>query len=250
MAGDQVLGAAENELHPLVQTAADSQRQRAGHHGGTAHIGLHRQHVVRGLHGVATGIKSDPLAHQRRHHGRIAITGRVVVELQQHRLALAATANRPDPDMAGLAQRFTGGDAGSNLIPGQTTNEQQGRFRQTHGVDLFRTAIGDVTYPASRLEQRIQFTGFRVALLAKIQFTRSLGGVEPLGERVATLQIPAFTDQRHPLDPARFEATGGALNGTQNILLLTGGTKMDQCLVAIETELGALAPIGGRSLGG
>ena len=250
VAGDQVLGAAENELHPLVEAAADGERQGAGHHGGPTHVGLHRQHVVRGLHGVATGVEGDALAHQSRHHGGVAIPGRVVVQLQQHGLALAAAAHRPDPDMAGLAQSFACGDAGGDLIATQAADQQQGGLRQAHGVDLFRATVGHLAHPAGRLDQRLQLEGIRCALLAEVQFTLPLGGIEALGESVTALQIPTLTDQAHPLDAARFESTSRTLNCAQDILLQDGGTQVDQGLLTAETEQGAFTPVGGSSLGG
>ncbi len=54
VAGDQVLGAAKDELHPLVEPAQRGQRQCAGHDGGAAHVTLHGEHPLGALHGVAT----------------------------------------------------------------------------------------------------------------------------------------------------------------------------------------------------
>ncbi|MNC52587.1 hypothetical protein D3C75_1019410 [compost metagenome] len=46
MAGDQVLGAAEDELHPLVEAAQYGQRQGAGDNGRPPHVMLHGEHAL------------------------------------------------------------------------------------------------------------------------------------------------------------------------------------------------------------
>ena len=118
--------------------------------------------------------QSDPLAHQRRDHGGVGIPGRVVVELQQHRLALAATAHRPDPDMTRFTQGFASGDAGGHLVTAEAANEQQSGLRQAHGVDGFRAAVGHLAHPVGRFEQGGEFGRFLLALFTKIELANPL----------------------------------------------------------------------------
>ncbi|MNJ37075.1 hypothetical protein D3C77_318820 [compost metagenome] len=152
--------------------------------------------------------------------------------------------------MTGLPQGFSCGDAGGDLIATQAADQQQGGLRQAHGVDLFRATVGHLAHPAGRLDQRLQLAGIRCALLAEVQFTLPLGGIEALGEGVTTLQIPALAGQAHPLDATRLESAGCPLNGAQGILLLGGGAQVDQGLLTAETEQGAFTPDGGSGLGG
>ena len=130
VAAHHVVRAAQVELHALVQATGDGERQRAGDGGRTAHVGLHGVHERALLQAVAAGVESDAFSDQTGKDRRFFIAGWVVIQRQQDRRTLGATAHGVDAHVVLLAQVFTFGDAVRHLVARHAAQQVDGALRQ------------------------------------------------------------------------------------------------------------------------
>ncbi len=239
MTGDQVLGAAEDELHPLVQPAQYGQRQGTGHDGGAPHVVLHGQHALGGLHGVAAGVEGDPLAHQCGRHRRLGILAGIEIQLQHHGLAIAATADLVETDPTRLLQRLSLEDAMADAIRCQLGEEGCRLHRQLQRSQLLRRGIGHLPHPAPAEPASLQLLPVLLGRGGPLQGHFRLGRLQPLGEGPLLLPFPV-TGQDHLLDPLAAQAPRRLLDVQQG----GGGHQMDHHAIGAMGEQCPLSPLG------
>ena len=239
MAGYQVLGAAEDELHPLVEATQNGQRQRAGDDGGTAHVVFHGQHALGGLHGVAAGIEGDPLAHQGGSYRRLGILARIEIQLQHHGLAVTATTHLIETDPTRLLQRLSLEDAMADPVRCQLGEEGGGFDRQLQRPQLLRGGVGHLPHPAPAEPASLQLLPVLLGRSGPLQPHFRLGRLQPLGKGPLLLALPVAS-QDNLLDPLATQAPRRLLDIQQG----SGAHQMDHHAVGTVGEQCPLPPLG------
>ena len=197
---DQVVGAAQEQLHAFVQTAGNGESQRAGDSRRTAHIGFHRIHKGALLDAVAAGIKGDAFAHQAGVYRRLFIAGRVIVQRQQDRRTLGAAAHGMQTKIALLAQIFAFGDAIANLLTRHAAQQVDSALRQLLRTQLFRRRIDGVAHPVDDRQAVIQLAALRVVKGWPFDLTLTFRPFIAGPKGPGAIGVPAFAAQGDVLD--------------------------------------------------
>ena len=238
VATHHVIRAAQVELHALVQTTGDGERQRAGNGRRAAHVGLHGIHERALLQAVTAGIEGDTFPDQTGKDRRFFIAGWVVIQRQQDRRTLGATTHGVDTHVILFAQVFTFGDAVGHLVVRHAAQQVNRALRQLLRPQLFRRGVDGVAHPVDNFQAAFQLflTGF--IEVRPLNFTGAFRAFVTRPESPAAVCVPAFASQSDMLNAQAVNFTRGALDQAQIIVTrqVQGNT------VVIDAPGGFLAP--------
>ena len=215
VAANQVIGAAQIQLHALIEAASDGKRQRAGHRCRAAHVGLHRVHKGALLDAVSAGVKGDAFTDQAGVHRGFFIAGWVIVQRQQDRRALGAATDRVQAQVVLLAQVFTLGDTIRDVIAGHAAQQVYRTLRQLFRPQLFRRGVNGVMDPVNNGQAVIQFAFLRIVEGRPLHFAAAFRPLITRPERPCAVGVPAFAIKRNVFDAHAVNFPRRALNQTQ-----------------------------------
>ncbi len=217
VAADQVIRTAQIQLHALVQTTGDGERQRAGHRCRAAHIRLHRVHKCALLDAVTAGVKSNSLTHQAGINRGFFIASWIVIQRQQYRRTFGATTYGMQSHVVLLAQIFAFSDAVRDVIAGNRAQQVYCALRQLFRAQLFCRSVNGIAHPVNNFQAVIQLFALRLIQSGPLNFAGAFWSFVALPERPATFSIPAFTIQLDMFNTQAVNFTGGALDKAEVI---------------------------------
>ena len=149
VAADHVVRTAKIELHALIQTTRNCQRQCTGDRGCSAHIRFHGIHECALLQAVTAGIKGDAFADQTGVNRFVVVASWIVIHRQQHRLAGRSTAYGVQAHIALRTQIVAFGNPVAYRIAALFADYVNRTLRQLLRPQLFCRQVNGVAYPVN-----------------------------------------------------------------------------------------------------